>query len=192
LNPWSGQVQSRGHARHATSDDQALLIELHAKLLDGFQERNLGNGHAHQVLCLLRRLFGFRLVNPGVLVPDVGQLEEITVEPRLSDGFLEKGFMGPGSARGHHHPVQPVLMDGIPDEFLRVLAAREQVVRHIGHIGEGFRIVAHTGYVDDTPDVDPAVADEDAHPNLLFIDGQFGRIGLLLGEGIPGRAEQRC
>jgi hypothetical protein len=35
-------------------------------------------------------------MNPGVLISDIGHLEEVFVESGIDKGFLEQGFMGVG------------------------------------------------------------------------------------------------
>ena len=133
---------------------------------------------------------GFALVHPGILVPDVGHLKQILVEAGLAQIVLEEGFVGPGAARSHHHPVELMLLDHLAHGRKAVGGAGEGVVVGIDHARQGEGKLAHLGHVDHSGDVDAAVAHEDADARLLGGDLPFLRIGRLGQEGAPDLAQE--
>jgi hypothetical protein len=75
-------------------------------------------------------------VHPGILVADIGHLEEVFVQASLADGLLEERFMGARRAGGHHHPVDIFSSDHLFHFVLGVLGAGEQVVLYVHHVGQ--------------------------------------------------------
>ena len=75
------QVERRVHARDTATDDHGTGGDLQLHLLQGAEQGGLGHGHAHQVLGLLGGRLGIIGVHPGVLVADVGHLEQVLVQP---------------------------------------------------------------------------------------------------------------
>ena len=170
-----GQGQGRGHPGHAAPHHQGPLLHRHGVGRQGAVARHLCHGHADQVLGLLRGPLRLVHVDPGVLVPDVGHLEEALVEPGLPHGLLEEGFVGPWGAGGHHHPVEPLLLYGGGHLLDGVLGAGEEVVLDEGHPREPPGVLRHLLHVHHPGDVDAAVADEDPDPGGLGIDVPFRR-----------------
>jgi len=117
-------------------------------------------------------------VDPGTLVPDVGHFEKILIEARITDKGAEDRLMGPSGARCHDDPVKRFFMDDVFDLLLGVLGTGEKVLIGEDDIGESFGVVLHIGDIDDTPDVDAAIADKDADPRRLARDIPFiGKTG---------------
>ena len=181
-----GQIQGCGHAGHAAADDQGFLDHGHRHGRQRIVPGDLGHRHAHLVPGLEGGKGGIFLVHPGVLVADIGHLQEIGIEPRLPEGVLEQGFVGPGGAGRNHDAVQIEFLDPGGNEHLGVGGAGEEVVLHADDVGQGPGIVRHCFDVHHPGDVDAAGADE--HPEAEFLPGGFPlrRISLLPGQGAPG------
>ena len=96
-----GQRQGRRDAGQSAADDEGVVIHAQLARLEGLQELRLGDGHAHEVLGLLGGLDGLVHVDPGVLVADVGHLEEVAVEARLLAVLLEESLVGARRAGAH-------------------------------------------------------------------------------------------
>ena len=185
-----GDGAGRFHAGHAAADDQGGLEHREGLLVQGFQLHHPGHRAPDQVLGLGQGLFRLVHVHPGVLVPDVGHIEEVGVEAHLLDGLLEHGHVGPGGAGGHHHPVQVVLLDGVQDLVLGVGGAGEEVLVREDHAGQGGGVFRQFRHVDDPADVDAAVADKDAHPGGLAGHVDLRRQLPHLDGGAPGRSQE--
>ncbi len=89
LIPLLSHAKGSLHPSHASAHHQDTLLHLQHDLLKGFNEGRLGYGHANQVLRLLRGLGRIVHMDPRVLIPDVGHLEEVLVEARIPNGLLE-------------------------------------------------------------------------------------------------------
>jgi len=174
------------HPCKTSADHQGRAPGLRLELFDGLEEGHPGYGHADQVLGLLGGFQGIRHVNPGILIADVGKIEQVPVQSRLPDGLLEKGLVGSGGTGRHHDSIQPVIFDGLSDQPLGVLAAGKKVVGNVGHVGEGPGIIPHRRDVHHPPDVDSAMTHKDADAGLFQDNGVFGGIGLFMGESSPG------
>jgi hypothetical protein len=83
-----------------------------------------------------------------------------------------------------------VLFDAFLDQVLGVLGTGKQAVFHIGHIGQGLGIVPDRFHINDTGDIDAAVADKDPDSGLFLGDVPFGKLGLGFGQGAPGRGQK--
>ena len=90
--------------------------------------------HAHQVLGFLCGRLWLVHVHPGTLIANVGQVEQIGIEPHLVDGLLEQRLVRAWRARGHHDAVELVLGDDMLHRVLRVLRASEHVAPRIDHV----------------------------------------------------------
>jgi hypothetical protein len=114
-------------------------------------------------------------VDPRALVPDVRQVEEVLVEPRLADGAPEEGLVGAGGARGDDHPVEVVLPDALLDQFLGVGGAGVHVVLGVDHSWEAPGVLGDGLHVHHASYVGAAVADEDADAGLGALHVQLLR-----------------
>ena len=184
------QALGRHHPGNAAADHQGPLVDIQHRLREGVHESHLGHGHAHEVLGFVRRLLRIVLVDPGVLVADVGHFEEVLVEPGVYEGFLKKRLMGLGGACGHHDPVEVVRLDHLGHGVLGVLRAGIEIIGHVLDVGEGLRIVAHRRHIHHTADVDPAVADKDTDSGPFAPDVLLLRHFFRLGQGVPCTAQK--
>ena len=66
-------------------------------------------------------------VHPGVLVADIGHLEEVLVEPGVDQGLPEQGLVGDGRAGRHHHPVELLFLDDLGHGHLGILGAGKEI-----------------------------------------------------------------
>ncbi len=129
------QGQGRGHAAQSSPDDQTVLVDGQGFSDKGLQESRPGDGHPHQFDRLFRGHVRLGGVDPGTLVPDVGQFEQVGIQSRLAQGFAEKGLVGPRGAGGDHHPVQPVLLDPLLDFGKTRVRTGVHGVRGDDHVG---------------------------------------------------------
>ena len=183
----AGQGQSCGEARHPAARHQGGTAQGKVGLLKGRSQISLGHGHPDQI----DRLDGGRVrvfgVDPGIVVPDIGHLDEIFVQAGGDQGLLEKGLVGPGGAGGHHDPVEVVFRNPLGDEVLGVGGAGEEVVLHMGHVGQGPGVFRHRLHIHHVGDVDAAGADKDADARgLPARDVDLAGVGLDLGEAVLG------
>jgi hypothetical protein len=118
-----GQIQGGLNAGHAPADDQGALGHGNGVFLQGFQQPNAGNRHPHQIQGLLRGCLRFLHVYPTALLPQVGHFHEIGIDAGRLQHLLEGGFVKPGGAGGHHHPVQAHFQNIILDFLLARLGA---------------------------------------------------------------------
>jgi hypothetical protein len=66
-------------------------------------------------------------VNPGALISNIGHIKKITIEPCLSDGILEKWFVGSRCTGGNDYPVQLMVFDHLFHLLLGVLRASVKI-----------------------------------------------------------------
>ena len=123
------QRQGRRDAGETAADDQGRMVDAELARFQGLQEFRLGDGHADEVLRLFRRRLGLVHVHPGILVPDVGHLEEVAVQARLFAVLLEEPFVGSGRAGGDDDPARVLFLDDLAHLDGRILGAGEEVVR---------------------------------------------------------------
>ncbi len=174
-----------------STNDQGLLIHLDHLGGKGFKKGGLGNGHPHQVLGLFRGLSGLMHVDPGTLIPDIGHLEEITVEAGLPDRVLEERLMGSRSARGNNDPIQFVFFDDLLKQLLGILRAGVEIVIGIDDMGECPGILYDGRDIDHAGDIDSAVTDEGANPGSFIIHILFRDVFLFGHQGSSRRSEER-
>ena len=126
-------------------------------------------------------------MHPGVLVADIGHLEQIPVQAAGLQGLHEHRGMGFRTAGGDDHPIQLVLEDLILDLGLGILAAGEEVVVDKDYARQGCRIFLQAGNIDDAGDIGAAVADKDADPRFQAGDVDLFRNHPFLGVRSPCR-----
>ena len=110
-------VQRRLNAGHAPTNHQHLLDGGEAFGHQWPVAAQLFHGHEHQVSCLVGVV---RLVfaDPGDMLADIGHFKHVAVQACPFHCPAEGGFVHARRARGHHHPIQVVFMDGSDDAFL--------------------------------------------------------------------------
>ena len=173
LESLASEPEGGVHSCHTAADHEGALVDRHHFLMQGSQVRRPGHRHPHEVLrffsCGLR-VFG---VDPGILVADVGHFKQVLVQSAGLQSFHEHRFVGFGAAGGDHHPVELVFLDFFFDFLLGVLAAGEEVFIREGHVGQAFGVGLDARNIDDSADVDAAVADEHADARVLTGDIPF-------------------
>ena len=102
--------EGRRHAGYASADHERRFVDGEIELLQGLQMAGPGHGHADDVLGLVRGVLLLLLVDPGVMLPDVGHLVVVLVDARLPQGVAEKGLERPGGAGGDDDAVEPFLL----------------------------------------------------------------------------------
>ncbi|OGO69531.1 MAG: hypothetical protein A2Z37_18800 [Chloroflexi bacterium RBG_19FT_COMBO_62_14] len=68
------------------------------------------------------------------MLPDVDELEQVAVQPRLSAGGPEQGLVGARGACSHHDSIQAVFADASLEGRQTRLRATVQVVLGVGHV----------------------------------------------------------
>jgi hypothetical protein len=106
-------------------------------------------------------------MHPSVLISNVGHLKKVFVESSFPDGLLKEGLMGTWRAGRHHDAIELILLNNLFHLVLSVLRAGEQIVLHVGHMGQGFGIFPDSGHIRNPSNIDAAVADKDANPGFL-------------------------
>ena len=176
------QAQRRGHARQAAAQNQRCLRD---RLLSGFQRLEApraAHGHVHEIDGLFRGGDGIVAMDPRALIADVGHREQVGIESRVAQGFLEENLVRARRTRSHHQAVQLVLADHVLDVLLVGIRAGVQArlgVRHARHLARTFRHLIHVHH---GRDVVAAVADEHAHARLLVGDIAFPGVLLPLDQ----------
>ena len=164
------QSQGCPHPGHPPADDEHPCDDPHLFLGEGFKEAGFGNGHAHQIPGLLRGPGPIVGMHPGTVLADVGELEQVLVQPCLHQRILKEGTMGHRGTRGHDDPVEVVLLHLLPEILLGVLGTGEHHISGIAHIGKTAGIVRHLPGTEITLDVLATVADKDPDPGSLPSD----------------------
>ncbi|MBA7610843.1 hypothetical protein ES703_18057 [subsurface metagenome] len=136
-------------------------------------------------------------MHPRALLTDVGHLKKVGVQSGLPEGFLEHGLMGPGSASSHHHPIQPLLLDGLNYMFDRINGTTEDVLLDVNHAIQALGICHQSGHVYHPGDIGAAATNEHPDPGRLPGDIPLRGVLLLRGQGATLlreglRRESRC
>ncbi len=100
------QGQRRAHAGHSAPQHQGPGRHRNALGLDGGEPRRPAHRHGDQVHGLGQGRLRVPLMDPGALLPDIGKGEVARVQARARQNLPEDPFVGPGTAGGHHHPVE--------------------------------------------------------------------------------------
>ena len=129
--------------------------------VQGFKHTGLGRGRGHQASGLVSGLGA--VVHPAHLLPQVGVLVHIGIDPGPDQGLAESGFMQTGGAGGHHHPVHQAAFEILDDHFLAGIGAHE-------HIGPGHHhprhlagLLANFFHVHFVGNITAAIANVDPH-----------------------------
>ena len=191
LEPLLRQAERRVHAGRPAADHERPGDDVDLATGDRHAQRGLRDGHPHLVLGLGGRPLRFALVHPGVLVADVGHLDQVGVERGLAQRVLEERFVGARRAGGDHDPVQPVLGDFLAHELLGVGRAAEEVVLRERHPRQRAGVLHDLVHVDDAGDVDAAGAHEDPDARRFAAQAALGRIGARARELAAGRDQGR-
>ncbi|MBT9165995.1 MAG: hypothetical protein DDT25_00659 [Chloroflexi bacterium] len=128
----------------------------------------IGPHHRRPHKCL-RLLRGPILMHPTAMLADVGHLEEIGIQPRLLADTAEGALMEHRRARGHHYPVQPLLLDILHDQRLSRIRAHKDIITGDRHPTKRSSILGYLSRIYRGGDVQPAVADINAGPCLHTI-----------------------
>ena len=147
-------VQGRLDAGDASANDQGPLGHGTLPGRQGCVQLDLGNGRPAQNHRLFRGLF-FALMNPGALLPDIGNFQHVRVQAGPADCLAKCGFMHPGGAGANHHTGKAVLPDGLHDQVLSGLGTHIRILcgvdnprffskglRHLDHIHGGGNVGA--------------------------------------------------
>ena len=165
-----GETECGGHPGHAAADYEGRLVDRQLELLERLETDRPRHRHADDVLGLPGGLLLLLRVHPGAMLPDVGHVEEVLVDPSLAEGVAEQRLVGPGRASSHHHPVEPLLADGLRDLGGGIGGADKEPLLGMTDVIEAPRVLHNRRYVDDPADVRAAVTGKDTDPGLLVGD----------------------
>ena len=84
--------------------------------------------------------------------------------------------MGDRSARGNDDAVQTEFFYLLCNMGDAVLRAGVEVVLGMDHAGQLVGITRDVGYIEEAPDVGPAVTDKNTYTGFLFFDIAFRRV----------------
>ena len=180
VEPLVADRQSGRHTRQSASDHQRRGNHGGLPRLERPQVPCPRHGHAHECDGLFGGRGAVLAVNPGALVADIGHGEEVLVEPRDPQRFLEQRLVRSRRARGHHQAVEAMFADEVLDSLLVGVAAGVEAGFGVDDVGHLAGAACDFFDVHDGCDVVSAVADE--HPDA----------GLFVGDvALPGIFELR-
>ncbi|MBT9171348.1 MAG: hypothetical protein DDT18_01722 [Actinobacteria bacterium] len=157
-----GGVQSSLDAGYPAPNNQDVLVHLEegrekllvpAYLEDSFPDQI----NSLPCSCLLVGM------DPGALLPNIGHLHQIGIEPSLPGSPAEGLFMHFGRAGRYYHPVQTVLLDSRFDQILSALGAQVGVISGIDHMGKALCCLHHPGTVYRARNIATTVTDKDTY-----------------------------
>jgi hypothetical protein len=103
------------------------------------------------------------------VLPDIGHLEQIGIQPGLRARLPESGLVHQGRARRHYHPVQVVLVDVVLDQRLPRVGAHVDVVPGDRHILQAGGKVSNCGYIHRGSDIGTTVANVYSNPGMFSV-----------------------
>ena len=111
FEPLLGYTQGAGHTGRSAADHQGRLVDRQIKFLQRLQMRGPGHRHADDVLCLFCGVLLLLGVDPGAVLADIGEFEEVLVDPRFTAGVPEQRFVSSRSTGRQHQPVKTFFDD---------------------------------------------------------------------------------
>jgi hypothetical protein len=107
-------------------------------------------------------------VNPGALLTKVGHLQQVRIQSRFGKTFSEGRLMKPRRTRGHHDPVQALLLYIGFDLVLARLRTKVALMAGDDYIRKCLAIGSHCRAVHDPCDIRPTMADINPYSTFLF------------------------
>jgi len=184
------QFESGRHPAYPATNDKSILVHLELAVLEWLEKPCFAHGHANKILRFRERLFGFILVNPRILIPNIRKLEQIRIHTRLTDRTTEKRFMRTGCAGCHHNSIELVLLNHVGDGGNRVLGTCVQQVIRIDDVLQLPSVFRYGCGIDHSSNVLTAVAYENTNCRILTGNITFRRIFLFLGSAPFCRGKQ--
>ncbi len=183
------QGQCGAQAGHPASQHQGPGHHRKSHGIDGRQPGRPADRHGDDIPRLGQGRRGFFLMHPGALLPYIGEREVARIEVRTRQDLPEHLFVGPGAARGHHHPVEPQGPDGLPHPGGGFHRAGKQVVLHVDDPGQLRHRRRQLGQVDGLGDIGAAVTEKHPDPGRKIRRPAGYRLGLG-GPGAAGGGQQ--
>ena len=87
-------------------------------------------------------------MDPGALLADVGELEEVGVQPARLQRALEQRLVRARRARGDDHAREPLFLDRLGDDFLRILRAGKEELLRVDDLRQGGSVLDDRRHVD--------------------------------------------
>ena len=159
LEPGVGNVQRGLDTGDAAADDQRPLGHLTGTGQKRRVQMHLGNGSPHENDGLLGCLLHI-FMNPGAVLPDVGDFHQIGVQPVLFRTLAEGGLMHPGRAGADHQAIQLLFPDGLGNAGLTRLGAHIGIVLGVYHARLPKRQLHHLFHIHRGGNIAAAVADK--------------------------------
>ena len=110
-----GNGQGRGHASQPATDNQGRAVERTAFLVVWLEVTGPGRAHAHLLLGLAGRACWIVGVDPGAVVAQAHEFQQLGIQAFLLNHVVEQRQMRARSTGADNHPVQIVLPDGGTD-----------------------------------------------------------------------------
>ena len=151
-------------SRNSPSDDQSGGDHGGFFFLKGFLKMHAGNRRGHQLLRLLRGNLAVRM-HPGTLLPDIGLLEIVGVDPTLLHDLSKGRLVHPGGAGRDNHSVQLMFPDIFPNHLLSRIGTHVLVILGEHDIRKGLCVIPHGGHVHNRGDIDAAMTDVNPDPH---------------------------
>ena len=164
-----GHGQSHHHSGDATADNKGPCRHRYRLGRQGLELARLGNGHANEILRLVRGRVRLPGMDPGTLVADIDHLDQTGIQTRVFQGLLKKRFMGSGRTGGNDNPVQVVGDNGLFQRFHRILGTGVEGVGVIDHAFHISHRIFHLVHIHHRTDVDAAMADKHAYARFIGV-----------------------
>ncbi|OPY08641.1 MAG: hypothetical protein A4E66_01834 [Syntrophus sp. PtaB.Bin001] len=177
-----GYGERANHTGDSPAHDKSIVVDGKIKFLQGLQTTGSCDRHPQEVLGLLCRFFFFFLMNPGVVLPDIGHFIVVLVDSSFPDGVPEQHFQSSGGAGRDNHAVESQF-SGLVGNFLGgVRRTGKQLLLGIDHVRKRKGVFHNLGNIDYPTDVGPAVTHEHADLRLFRRDIPFFGIDSFCGK----------
>ena len=124
------------------------------------------------------------------MLADVGHVDVVLVHARFAQGVAKQRLERARRAGGDHHPVQPLVADGVRDRLGGIGGAGKQGIFDVDHARQAQGVLGDIGHIDDAADVGTAATDKDTDLGFVLRDILFHRIDPVRRELAAPRLEQ--
>ena len=161
--PGVGDVQRSDHARYPPTDHQRAFHHRQRQGDQRFVHADFSQHAPNDVHRFLRSRFRSGLVDPGGLLPDVGYLAVIWIQPAAPGGLAESRLMHRGRTGSHDDGVQIFFLNRLGQQALARVRAHILVIRRVSHFRQRADFLHDALYVHSSRDIHPTMADEHSH-----------------------------
>src|SRR3990170_8161422 len=115
------QRKGSSHAGDSTAYDHCIRDNSYCISSQRFEETRLCYRHLYNPNRFFRGFFLLSHMTPGTLFTNIGKIEQIFVQPCITNCLLEKRFVCPWSAGRYNHSIQIHFPDNVLEHCLAVL-----------------------------------------------------------------------